>query len=106
MKKNLLLAIIGLLCLFSNAYTQSNVFNPNDPLITYDPANPPPTPPDNRIVKWVRSVRMTWNSDRFKAYYFNGMAFRLLKFSNLPTTQIEITSHRNPVAKPANTSLG
>ena len=54
-----------------------NVLDPNDPVVTYDPNNPPVQPPDGQIGKWVRTVRMTWNTDMYKAYIYKGLAFRL-----------------------------
>jgi hypothetical protein len=54
-----------------------NVLDPNDPVITYDPTHPPVQPPDGQIGKWVRTVRMSWNTDMYKAYIYKGLAFRL-----------------------------
>ena len=59
------------------AFTQPNVLDPNDPVITYDPLHPAATPPPNTLAKWVRSRVYSWNTDKFKSYYFDGMAFRL-----------------------------
>lgn len=65
----------------SNGTAQPNVFNHNDPIVTYSSANPPVTPPADVMAKWVRTSRMTWNTSKFKCYYWNGMAFRL-RFPN------------------------
>ncbi|MBE7170628.1 MAG: T9SS type A sorting domain-containing protein [Williamsia sp.] len=68
---------IALLFSLSSAFAQPDVFNPNDPVVNYDPARPPATPPSNTIAKWVRTKVYNWNTDNFKCYYYNGMAFRL-----------------------------
>jgi hypothetical protein len=54
-----------------------SVLDPNDPVITYDSTKPPVQPPDGQIGKWVRTVRMNWNTDMYKAYIYKGLAFRL-----------------------------
>src|SRR5687767_3333629 len=58
-----------------------DVFDPNDPVLTYDSVNKPPVPEDGVIGKWFRTphprVSLQWNTDRFKAYIYNKMAFRL-----------------------------
>ncbi|SHG05620.1 hypothetical protein SAMN02745131_04199, partial [Flavisolibacter ginsengisoli DSM 18119] len=54
-----------------------SVLDPNDPVITYDSTKPPVQPPDGQIGKWVRTVRMSWNTDMYKAYIYKGLAFRL-----------------------------
>jgi predicted esterase len=65
-----------------------SVINPTDPVVEYNPKIPP-TPPDwfHPIVKWVRTKAIannivqtrngTWNSDVYKAYTYNGLAFRV-----------------------------
>lgn len=75
--------ILLLLLLFfgSMEIAHGQVLDPNDPVITYDPDNPPSTPPFGTLAKWVRTRRLNWNTDNFKAYYFNGMVFRL-RFPN------------------------
>lgn len=69
----LLVACIGFA---SNANAQS-ILNPADPLITYDPLNPPAQPPWGQIGKWSRTVRMGWNTDLWKAYIYKNYCFRL-----------------------------
>ncbi|HEV7620814.1 MAG TPA: carbohydrate-binding protein, partial [Flavisolibacter sp.] len=54
-----------------------SVLNPADPLITYNPKSKPVQPAYGQIGKWVRTVRMGWNSSDYKAYIYNGTAFRL-----------------------------
>jgi len=73
---------IALLIVFAagaclQAVHAQSVLNPADPVITYDPNNPPTQPPYGQIGKWVRTVRMDWNTDNYKAYIYKGMAFRL-----------------------------
>src|SRR5689334_2297114 len=79
MRKVLLLLTIPI-CLFIGSLTAQNVFNPNDPIVNFDPAHPPVPPSGvnaNNIVKWVRTPSLSWNTSKFKCYYYNGIAFRL-----------------------------
>ncbi|HZG24158.1 MAG TPA: PA14 domain-containing protein, partial [Chitinophagaceae bacterium] len=66
---------------FESVLAQANIFNPNDPMVEYSEANPPATPAPNTLTKWVRRKLMTWNTDKFKSYSYDGMAFRL-RFPN------------------------
>ncbi|MGN6211870.1 fibronectin type III domain-containing protein [Parafilimonas sp.] len=80
MKQNFTLVFL-LLVLFlagfhKNVKAQS-VLNPNDPVINYDPQNPPAEPPYGQIGKWVRTKNVSWNSDSYKAYIYEGSCFRL-----------------------------
>ncbi len=54
-----------------------SVLDPSDPVITYDSTRPPTQPVNGQIGKWVRTVRMSWNTDMYKAYIYKGLAFRL-----------------------------
>ncbi|MFT3846783.1 MAG: fibronectin type III domain-containing protein [Lacibacter sp.] len=60
----------------TSSYTQS-ILNPSDAVVTYNAASPPATPAWGTIAKWVRTKRLSWNTDSYKAYYYNGFAFRL-----------------------------
>ena len=80
MKQNFTLVFL-LLVLFlagfhKNVKAQS-VLDPNDPVINYDPQNPPTEPPYGQIGKWVRTKNVSWNSDSYKAYIYEGSCFRL-----------------------------
>lgn len=79
--KKVLLASIIMMAIVSGSFAQPGIFDPNDAVITYNPASPPATPAPNTIAKWVRSKSLSWNTDKFKAYYFNDMAFRV-RFPN------------------------
>jgi predicted esterase len=68
----LLASVIG----FQQSSAQS-IMDPNDPVVTYDSTRPLPYPTWGQIGKWVRTVRMQWNTDAWKAYYYKGYAFRL-----------------------------
>ncbi|MEI9942594.1 MAG: hypothetical protein WDN26_00065 [Chitinophagaceae bacterium] len=57
--------------------TLSSIINPNDQVVTYSSSNPPTQPPIGQIGKWVRTVRLTWNTDSWKAYIMNTLAFRI-----------------------------
>lgn len=65
-----------------------SIINPNDPVLEYDPANPPPIPDGlHPLIKWVRTLYIQdsavqkrnrgWNSDTYKAYNYQGQAFRV-----------------------------
>ncbi|MEO6915511.1 MAG: PA14 domain-containing protein [Chitinophagaceae bacterium] len=74
--RRIAIALVLFLSIFQNTGFTQNVFNQNDPIIPFDGNNPPPTPA-NTLTKWVRTNRVSFNTDRFKSYYFNNMAFRL-----------------------------
>ncbi|MGE7775737.1 fibronectin type III domain-containing protein [Chitinophaga sp. NPDC101104] len=73
--------LLLLACLLGFAIPGSaQVFNPADPVITYNPNDPPETPAWGTISKWVRTVRSSvnfTNKDSYKCYYLSGMPFRL-----------------------------
>ena len=71
----LILIFLGLFY-FPVAQAQT-ALNPSDPVITYDPAHPPADPQYDKIVKWVRTVRMSYNTDSYKCYIYKNLAFRL-----------------------------
>ena len=76
----------AVLCCCSSASAQ-NVFDPNDAIITYNSGAPagsatnPNQPPYFVMSKWVRTVRVGWNTSNFKCYMWNGMNFRM-RFPN------------------------
>lgn len=76
---------ITVLC--AAATEAQDVFNPADPLVTYNSAATPGSstnpalPAAGVMSKWVRTSRMSWSTTNFKAYMWNGMAFRL-RFPN------------------------
>lgn len=61
----------------SNAIFAQSVLDPSDPVVTYNSSNPPTQPAFGQIGKWVRTVRLSWNTTSFKAYIYKGCAFRL-----------------------------
>ena len=85
MFKNLSIIFITVLCCCT-LYSQ-NVFNPGDALVTYNAsatpgsATNPNQPPYFVMSKWVRTVRVGWNTSGFKCYMWNGMNFRM-RFPN------------------------
>ncbi|PZR27824.1 MAG: hypothetical protein DI535_08735 [Citrobacter freundii] len=70
----MLLVLAGLPVMVS---AQTGVLNPNDPLVTYDPAHPPTIPAYGTLAKWVRTKRVSFATETFKAYYYKGLQFRL-----------------------------
>ena len=53
------------------------MLDPNDPIVIYNPANPPKTPAANTLAKWVKTTRLGWNTTSLKCYYYNGIPFRI-----------------------------
>ena len=74
--RTLCLLLIAVSCLLSSARSQS-ILDPTDPIITYNAASPPASPAWNTIGKWVRTVRVSWNTSNYKCYVYNGIPFRL-----------------------------
>lgn len=72
------IALLSMACLFvnSSSFAQS-VLDPNDPIVVYNSSAPPATPAWGTISKWVKTNRLNWNTTSYKAYYYNGFAFRL-----------------------------
>ena len=64
--------------------SNGSVLNPSDPVRTYgegeefNAANRPTQPQNGYIGKWVRTRRMNWNTDAYKAYIYKDLRFRLL----------------------------
>ncbi|MCO5234793.1 MAG: fibronectin type III domain-containing protein [Chitinophagaceae bacterium] len=56
---------------------KAQVFDPNDGITTYNRNNPPAEPAFGQVGKWVRTRRVSWNTDSYKAYIYKGIAFRL-----------------------------
>lgn len=79
MRPFLLKVALGLMSLLLlDSYSSiSQVFNPNDVNVEYDPQNPPVQPPDGQPGKWVKTSRLNWNTSSFKCYIYKGIAFRL-----------------------------
>lgn len=81
----ILIAFGGLMVQSAKAQVANTdtVLNPNDPIIDYDANSPPADPPAGKIVKWVRTPRLGWNTSEYKSYFygqfglFNGVCFRL-----------------------------
>jgi len=78
LSRNTVLLLILLSSFFSLGANGQSVLDPNDPVINYDPNNPPTQPAAGQIGKWVRTPRFSWwNTNTYKAYIYNGYAFRL-----------------------------
>ena len=60
----------------TSSFAQS-VLNPADTIVEYDSTNPPVQPPYGQIGKWVRTKSVSWNSDSYKCYIYQGSCFRL-----------------------------
>src|SRR6476660_5077636 len=70
----LILALIGL---FGSQTAAQSIMLPSDPVITYNSASPPVEPVWGEIGKWVRTVRLSWNTTDYKCYIYKGLPFRL-----------------------------
>src|SRR3984957_15822219 len=76
-----------LMIFFLTGYGQANpnsVLNPNDSVITYNPnatlgslSNPGIPSNYSQIYKWIRTVRLSWNTDEWKCYILHTIPFRL-----------------------------
>lgn len=71
----MLLFIVG--AGITSLQAQSSVFNPSDPVVVYNPSNPPTEPVFGQPGKWVKRNRVNWNTSSFKAYIYKGVPFRL-----------------------------
>jgi hypothetical protein len=71
------LLLITLIAIAGQTVRGQNVLNPNDTLVTFNPKDTPTLPAFGAIHKWVRTVRMSWNTSQFKAYIYNACQFRL-----------------------------
>jgi predicted esterase len=90
MKRIVLLTTTAVILLIGKLSAQSGVFDQNDSVYTYNSAAPAgsvtnPNVPNNGVMaKWIRTkatynnTTVTWNSNMYKAYIWNGMAFRLI----------------------------
>jgi len=74
---NRLLPLACLLLIALSGTTQTGILDPQDPIVIYDPAHPPPQPPANTLAKWVKTNRVTWSTTSFKCYIYKEIAFRL-----------------------------
>src|SRR5580658_3875163 len=54
-----------------------SILNPADTVKTYNAASPPTQPAWGTIGKWVRTVRLGWNTTAYKCYIYESNAFRL-----------------------------
>jgi hypothetical protein len=82
MKKFTRIIAVTFLVAFGLSFGKSNaqsVLNPADSVYTYDSNNPPLNRPLAQIGKWVRTSRLPWNTNGFKAYiykaWFSGLSF-------------------------------
>ena len=71
------LMLIAIIAMTGQTVLGQSILNPADTLVTYNPSKPPTVPYDNTIHKWVRTVRLSWNTTPYKAYIYNGCQFRL-----------------------------
>ena len=71
------LMLIALFVSFGPTAFGQSILNPSDPIVAYNPSSPPAIPAYGTIAKWVRTKRMSWNTDQWKCYIYNGKQFRL-----------------------------
>ena len=75
MRKFYILCLIA--CVFAVHSFGQSILDPNDAVVTYNPSTPPTQPAYGQIGKWVRTVRLSWNTNEYKCYIYKGCAFRL-----------------------------
>src|SRR5690348_11479987 len=73
---NLLLVVLASL-FGQSVHAQTGVLNPNDSVVIYNPSAPPTLPPAGVLAKWVKTTRMSYNTNDFKCYIYNYVQFRL-----------------------------
>lgn len=86
----LLAVAIGSFTMQSSFAQSSSILDPSDPVVNYDPNNPPTAANWHELKKWVRTPNAAvhqrndpnapggyWNTDVYKAYNYDGLAFRL-----------------------------
>lgn len=72
-----LLALIFIVLGMNSVFSQTGVLDPTDPVVTYNSANRPTQPPAGQIKDWVRTRRVSWNTDEYKCYIYQGLVFRI-----------------------------
>lgn len=70
-----LLFIGTILILLLPSLRAQSILDPSDPV--RDPSSSIVQPPYGTIGKWVRTKKMSWNTESFKAYIYKGRQFRL-----------------------------
>lgn len=76
-RKLKLSAIFMFAILAYSLQTQAQVMDPSDPIVIYNPNNPPAQPPWGQMAKWVKTNRLNWNTSNYKCYIYKGLQFRL-----------------------------
>ncbi|HMH20626.1 MAG TPA: fibronectin type III domain-containing protein [Puia sp.] len=71
------LLLVVLAGFFTQTVVGQSVMDPADPIVTYNASAPPTQPAFGQIGKWVRTKRLNWNTDSYKAYVYKGAQFRL-----------------------------
>jgi len=76
--------LIACCFLIAGSVMGQSILDPNDSVYTYNSSAPsgsptnPGMPSDNsKIAKWVRTVRLSWNTREWKAYILHTIPFRL-----------------------------
>ncbi|HYJ63217.1 MAG TPA: prolyl oligopeptidase family serine peptidase, partial [Parafilimonas sp.] len=75
MRKLYILCLIA--CVFAIHSFGQSVMDPNDTVVNYNSNTPPTQPAWGKIGKWVRTPRVSWNTNEYKCYIYKGAAFRL-----------------------------
>src|SRR5260221_13928734 len=71
------LLLITLAALPGQTVQGKSILDPTDPVVTYDSTPKPVAPAYGTIGKWVRTKRVSWNADGYKAYIYKNNQFRL-----------------------------
>ena len=54
-------------------HAQHPVMDPGDEVVNFDVEDTIPKPSWGTLVKWVRTPRLGWDTDSYKAYFYKGM---------------------------------
>src|SRR5882762_5589852 len=71
------LLLITLTAFLGQTVQGQSILDPTDPIVTYDSTHKPVAPAYGTIGKWVRTKRMSWTTDGYKAYIYKNSQFRL-----------------------------
>lgn len=76
-RKLVVVLLVALAGFIDQSVMAQSILNPNDTVVTYNPASPPALPTYGQIGKWVRTVDLGWNTTGYKCYFYKSNQFRL-----------------------------
>jgi predicted esterase len=82
--KSFIVLLLALAAFFTKDVSGQSIMNPGDTVYTYNSSatkgsstNPNQPATQNTIGKWIRTVRLSWNTSNWKCYIYNGVPFRI-----------------------------